>query len=305
MCGISKDKTPTKVIIFWISLVSLVILFSSPELPNPNHEKNHINSVDAIVFIAMGTLAEDPIVDSALASVRVLGGWKGNLYLLTDRKDCFGTIATQHQVNIVSIPTVDSIIQIKALKSHLFDYLPTNITTLLYLDVDILVTRSLQPFFSDIADQLRHGSPDFGMFLDAGGHFFGFCSGCDKWHTGIILLNRTSELGKICMDKWREILLSGKYDTDQESIDEAERTGACKHTLALPSRHLLFAKDYFAAFLTPGRTFVHVTAISRLDTQDAFYRHYVVPSVKSSLRPSGLNLAKYEKQKKCVELATK
>jgi hypothetical protein len=149
---------------------------------------------------------------------------------------------------------------------------------------------------------------DYGAFLDAKGHYVGFCSGCEKWHTGVVWLQRQSEgtrnrgnksgkavgnsalsvhdiprtslplvasdtLGikkntetvteietETCMKAWERILLSGLYNTDQESMDEAERTGACPRTLILPARHLLFAKDYIGMAITAGQTFLHLTA---------------------------------------------
>jgi hypothetical protein len=147
---------------------------------------------------------------------------------------------------------------------------------------------------------------DYGAFLDAKGHYVGFCSGCEKWHTGVVWLqrqseerrNRGNEAGKsalsvhdipsksmpliasdtlgikknphtaseieteaeTCMNAWERILLSGQYNTDQESMDEAERIGACPRSLILPAKHLLFAKDYIGMALTAGQTFLHLTA---------------------------------------------
>lgn len=316
MC--SKEKIPFKVLSVWILIILLMYIFSVPELNSGGKPRAAGEYVDTVVLIAMGRLAEDAIVDSAIASIRVLGGWKGDLYLVTDRKECFAEIASQHQVIIRETTSVDSIIKIKAMKTRLFDYLPANVTNCLYLDVDILVTRSLDLFLGDLDNQVasfvatNERYPDFGMFLDARGHFFGFCSGCEKWHTGIIWLrnpaaqpvsNTIERKASRCIDEWRNVLLSGRYDTDQQSIDYAEAKGHCSAPLAFSSRHLLFAKDYFAAFLTPARTFVHLTAVSRMDTQDPFYRYYVVPNIKSSLRPAGLNLRHYESQKKCTSVA--
>lgn len=303
----SREKFPFKIAVVWLLCILLIFTLSEPELlPNVVVPASRYKVI-SIVLIAMGSLAENSIIDSAVGSIRVLGKWEGHIHILSDRPECFNWVASKHNVIVTQVPTVDNIIQIKAMKTKLFSYLPQDISSVLYLDVDILVTRSLNLFLSDMYQQLeakrieKEADPDFGMFLDARGHFFGFCSGCDKWHTGVIWLQRNSTTGP-CMTAWREILLSGKYDTDQESIDEADSTGKCKHNVAFSSRHLLFAKDYFASFLTPSRTFVHLTAISRLDTQDYFYQYYIVPGIKSSLRPAGLNLLKYDHQKKCSHM---
>lgn len=128
---------------------------------------------------------------------------------------------------------------------------------------------------------------DYGAFLDARGHYVGFCSGCEKWHTGVVWLQRrasvtphlnsvsnstdgdgtsrqdaamSSESESACLKAWERILLSGRFNTDQESMDEAERQGACPNALTLPGKHLLFAKDYIGMALTSGQTFLHLTA---------------------------------------------
>lgn len=59
----------------------------------------------------------------------------------------------------------------------------------------------------------------------------------------------------------------GKFQTDQQSLDEAEAQGHCPSILPLPSNHLLFAKDYIGWFFTSGHTFIHVTGIGRLHEQ--------------------------------------
>lgn len=165
-------------------------------------------------------------------------------------------------------------------------------------------SRNIDP---EISFSSNYSQPnfDYGAFLDAKGHYVGFCSGCEKWHTGVVWLQRhsketmalttstsagaesvtedtsasailskkldgtskVSQIGTgtgtgtdICMRAWETILLSGRYNTDQESLDEAERSGACPSALVLPAKHLLFAKDYIGMALTAGQTFLHLTA---------------------------------------------
>lgn len=257
------------------------------------------HGVQSIVFIAMGKLAKESIVDGAIASLRVVGKWEGAIHILTDSDSCFEAAVRDHNAAVMHTDAVDTIIQIKAMKARLFDYLPSDVNSILYMDVDILVTKNLNFFLHDLHQQAlaRSTPPDYGMFLDAGGHFFGFCSGCEKWHTGLIWMQRG--VGTTCLAAWGEILLSGQFDTDQESIDEAERQGRCPNAMSFSSKHLLFAKDYFAMFLTPSRTFVHLTAISRIDSQDFLYKNYIVPNIRSALRSSGLNMKKYDNPKTC------
>ena len=190
--------------------------------------------VDAIALVAMSKMAEDPMVDFALASIRKVGNWKGDIYVLTDRPSCFVDAAKTYDVKLIPMESIASLMEIKALKPTLLHYLPDSVQGVLYMDVDIVVTRDLSEFFTDLKDaatrQLwRSVNPDstptataavsappthaegndttatdntaatstklqslfdFGAFLDAKGHYVGFCSGCDKWHTGVVWLQR-------------------------------------------------------------------------------------------------------------------
>ena len=103
------------------------------------------------------------------------------------------------------------------------------------------------------------------------------------------------------MDAWHKRLLSGRFGTDQESLDDAERSGACPtlRSLALPRRHLLFAKDYIGMVLTSGQTFLHLTAAGRLASQDMFYRDIIVPRLRNGLRPQVNPVAILKRKNTC------
>jgi len=133
---------------------------------------------------------------------------------------------------------------------------------------------------------------DFAAFLDAKGHYVGFCSGCEKWHTGVMFLtralddNNSNKKGQnACMASWAHVLSSGMFNTDQESLDFVEKNGSCPNAMALSARHLLFAKDYIGMTLTSGQTFIHLTAANRAEEQDFFYRSWIMPRIRNSLHP--------------------
>lgn len=212
----------------------------------------------------------------------------------------------KYDINIIKAPPVQSLIEIKAMKTKLFHFLPSGISGILYLDVDIVVRQSFESFYNDLRDILSKRLPflydspsnssssvrkanetsyhfDMTAFPDSKGHFVGFCSGCEKWHTGVLFMRRN--FGQNCLSGWEKILLSGKYDTDQESLDEAERLGYCPNLVMMPPKHLLFAKDYIGMMLTSGQTFIHFTSAVRMDTQDYFYKKLVVPNLRRSLNP--------------------
>mmetsp|Transcript_13329 Transcript_13329/g.22305 ORF Transcript_13329/g.22305 Transcript_13329/m.22305 type:complete len:405 (-) Transcript_13329:50-1264(-) len=356
------QRLPFKVILVWMIVVAVCynLLLTSSNTENgtaitDNTQLMHIPAshlVDAVVFIAMGKMASDPMVDYSIASVRKLGKWKGEIFVITDSPGCFIDTIRDHSIQTVEVPSAKSIIEIKSLKTKLMSLVPEHINGILYVDVDILVTKNLATFLTDLGSMVftktmqdrkkndAAGSPsntvaassghldidpdfDFAAFHDAKGHYVGFCSGCEKWHTGVMWFRRGK--GETCLRKWEEILLSGKYDTDQQSLDSAElelipavaatatttttttaspaaeqsimpaagrgvpavavSVSACPNALHFPARHLLFAKDYIGMVLTSGQTFIHLTAAGRPETQDYFYREIVVPRIQNSLHP--------------------
>lgn len=278
---------------------------------------NHV--VDAIVFISMGrTMSSNPMTDYTIASARLLGRWSGDIFVLTDCPDCFSDAEKQYGAKIVNVPTAKSLMHIKALKANMFTHLPSSVNGVLYLDVDIVVMKNLESFLRDIAKLVakrvlargvlhplsngkdtRDGSDVSGdnlneflslaAFPDAKGHYVGFCSGCEKWHTGVLVVRRNSSKNPSpCLSSWEQIVLSGEFDTDQESLDTAERRGQCTNILELPSKHLLFAKDYIGMALTSGQTFIHLTGAGHMEDQDYFYREIIVPRIYSLNSPLNL-----------------
>lgn len=375
------SKIPFRVIFAWLVLIFILYNFFSVEpvdVMSSSVTMSPVRLVDAVVFIAMGAMVEDPMVDYSIASVRKLGKWKGDIYLITDNPQCFASSVEEFKITTIKVPKVNSIIEIKALKPKLMSYMPENVNGVLYIDVDILITKNLMSFFQDLGNIVHqqqltgmlsgrdeqvvtktlieqksphirralgnatipsvpavkeaaavptaakpHPVPataavaavpfDFGAFPDAKGHYVGWCSGCEKWHSGVMWLRRGQ--GETCLQAWREILLSGctvyhdhnmyfnvslgKYDTDQQSLDFAEKNGSCRHGLTMPTRHLLFAKDYIAMALTSGQTFIHLTAAGRKEDTDYFYREFVIPGIRKSLHPP-LNPNSLNHRKKCL-----
>ena len=242
--------------------------------------------VDAVVYISLGQVSFNYIVDYSVATLRDVGQWKGEVYILTDHQSCFDDLALQHKVKSIEVPETKNVMEIKSLKAKIFEYLPAKVNSALYIDVDIVIAKQMQSFLNEVSVQLANAKStqkalDLGAFYDGKGHYVGWCSGCEKWHTGVLLLFRES--GGECLRAWGNTILSGHFLTDQESLDDAELKGNCKSILPFGSPHLLFAKDYIAMALTSGSTFWHITAANRISDQDYFYRNIIVPSLYSSL----------------------
>lgn len=344
------SKIPYKIVGIWFILIIILYSFFFSETSNSLESSSYIapsKLVDAIVFISMGKMVEDPMVDYSIASVRKLGKWRGEIYVITDNPQCYTDSVRDFKIITIEVPPAVSIIEIKSLKPRLMSFMPDHVSGILYIDVDILVTKNLMSFFQDLGSmvtskkinrlveeggqiqpssvralteignttfinnpqiQAAQSSPhhsgeetlfDFGAFPDAKGHYVGWCAGCEKWHSGVMWLRRGH--GERCLEKWRSVLLSGMFDTDQQSLDYAENNGSCRHALTLPTRHLLFAKDYIAMMLTSGQTFIHVTAAGRKEDTDYFYREIVIPRLRSSLHPP-LNPHSLNHRKQCMKV---
>lgn len=317
------SRLPFRVLACWLALLGLGYFFSLPlssltreeQLLHPDGPVAYHTQAallqrrvkefypQAVVFIAMGDLARESLVEDAILSVRLLGRWEDKIIILTDRKACF---ADSPYWTVVEVGSKTSLIEIKAMKAEIFQYLPPDVNRVLYMDVDIMVTRNLGFFLQDLShliyhklssslppDRMNETSPeihsnisaffDMAAFLDAKGHYVGFCSGCEKWHSGVIFMMRNQ--GSNCLSRWASILRSGRFNTDQESLDFAENDGSCSQMVALPSRHLLFAKDYIGMLFTSGQSFVHLTSVNRNDNSDYFYKEVVVPRLRNSLHP--------------------
>ena len=254
--------------------------------------------VQAFVYISIGAMAKETMTDYSIATLRTLGAWKGDIYILTDNPSCFSSSIKTYDVKPVVVPRSMSknIMEIKALKARVYEFLPIEVTSVMYLDVDIVVQKPVGHFLVNVGNSLKKlgGLFDLGAFPDAQGHYFGFCSGCEKWHTGVLFLRRYD--GQSCLKEWGKLITSGEFDTDQESLDAAESRRMCEHMLTLAPSYLLFAKDYVAMALTSGHTFVHITAAGRLETQGYFYKNIVVPSLRGD---SGVLDREVDKDKEC------
>jgi len=331
----------TIILFGWIVLLLLIYMFVvdlsnlQSSVNSPSHSPDLVH---AVVMIAGGYMAANPLVDLSIQSLRRVGGWEGPIYILTDSATCFDVTNHDYGSKTIEIPheKMDTVFKIKTLKTKLFDYIPDNINNILYMDVDIVVSRRLTSFLNDLNEQLvQHAlsrkqndgvlstgtpdhlekmdirntisnkqisitaknSPDFAMFLDAGGHFAGsWVSGVEKWHTGVMWARRGA--GDTCMNSWKYMIESGKYDSDQAALDAAEESNNCPHTMVLSFRHLLFAKDYLMMLFRGGQTFTHFTAAGRGSELDPFYKNIVIPRLRGSIRPK-LKIEDIDKDKKC------
>ena len=73
------------------------------------------------------------------------------MFLITDQPDCYTESASKFDVKLLKAPPYRDIMEIKAMKTRIFEFVPQKVQSVLYLDVDILVTRSMRTFLQDLA----------------------------------------------------------------------------------------------------------------------------------------------------------
>jgi hypothetical protein len=184
------QKSHNRVIVIWLVLFFIIYIFL---FQNPTISLDVVptqNTIDAIVFITMGKLSSNPLVDYSVASVRKLGKFHGPIYILTDSPQCFVDTSDSFNIDVIEIPALSSLMEIKALKTKLFSFLPQKVKSILYFDVDILVMKNLEGFIRDLSlsqttispaqyNELRRSKNmstfssmgmSFGAFLDAKGN---------------------------------------------------------------------------------------------------------------------------------------
>lgn len=135
------EKNRAAIVIIWslVLLVTYVFLIPQSNIIVHDYDSSHRDRlVDAIALVAMGDMAQDSMIDFSISSIRKMGNWRGEIYIMTDRKECFAEAAMTYTLKLIELSPLDSIIEIKALKPKLLQYLPGNVNSVLYLDVDII-----------------------------------------------------------------------------------------------------------------------------------------------------------------------
>ena len=123
------NKLPVRVIFVWLAVVAICYNLLSVHDQDDTQimyiPPSHL--VDAIVFVAMGAMASDPMVDYSIASVCKLGKWEGDIYVVTDQPLCFVDAVHEYDIHTIEVAPAKSIIEIKSLKPRLLSLVPAHI----------------------------------------------------------------------------------------------------------------------------------------------------------------------------------
>lgn len=186
----------------------------------------------SVVLIAMNR----PLKDMALRSIRPR--WQGPIYVLTDQiyPNVFNN---DPMTQVIRVPPMNDLKQIKAMKARLFEFLPLEVISVLYIDDDIYVTRDWSDFLATLPS---FDNADMALFRDDNTHFLGrFTANIDIWHSGILWMHRYK--GIECRKRWHSEIIQGD-GLDQPALDRAWLSGKCKKMAELSPSFLRFQADF-------------------------------------------------------------
>ena len=147
----------------------------SNEQPAPTATNTN---VDAVVFVALGPAATAPVLGWSVHSLVRVGGWHGQVYVLTDEPE-----AVEHTlVPADTTPSPDSLqpehlhivhmkpedldmpvslhsFNAKLIKCRILHILPETLQNIVYIDSDIITGQSLDPFWESLS-QIWQGPQD-------------------------------------------------------------------------------------------------------------------------------------------------
>jgi hypothetical protein len=118
-------KLPLHIIFAWF--ISLMIVYNCLIIERPDMYYDSNNSmgsngiivntqiVDSIVLISMGAMAANSVVDYSIASIRKVGNWKGDIYVITDSPSCFHDTIQRYYIKTIPIEPIKDIIGIKGI----------------------------------------------------------------------------------------------------------------------------------------------------------------------------------------------
>ena len=240
------------------------------------------------VFDAVVTIAQSDFTASRLVSMLIqLGGWKSDrpIFVFTnkkkdfncshewdnyDKKNCEEDITFIYTRNLKpTFATNDAEetwksnkdIRAKWIKTQIFEHIPKEINTILYLDADVEIRAPLAPFEKNMKNQIRksNGSCNAYYFHGLASSTFGSAF---KFNSGIsIYFRKKSEQ---LMKEWAKNIVAMRHIRDQPSLWEAIKSTNSK-ICRLPGKYLSFKKGISAQlhaffFGEPRTTFFHYTS---------------------------------------------
>lgn len=164
---------------FGILLIYVVIslLLLSPPLhpvgsgsPDFGPRIRSAESVDAIVFVALGPAARSASLLYSVSSLREEGRWDGPIYVIVEHEDDLDCLASylRHPVNTIATAGMADgdepasrrkgngpAVSAKMMKMRVLELLPLSIERVVYMDCDIITTKPVLSFLQEVGRMWR------------------------------------------------------------------------------------------------------------------------------------------------------
>ena len=248
------------VLIFWMISEVLFYLYTS-QVHYPFHHEINESHIDAVVLIAAGKHAKNTMIDQCVASLRK-SGLSNNIPILiiTDDPQCLmrGPIISDF-VNIAIIPTKDQSsgsqlpadMNAKLLKMTMFQYIPSNINTVLYLDIDILASSTFNEHLIPSFDDEEYFESNCSLIIQPGRpHTF-----LERYSSGTFVAHRFHS--RKCLQDWDALVSTGEYDRDQRALYSV--TSCMDSICVLPHGIVKWARNMKSFWTISSPPLIHYT----------------------------------------------
>ena len=219
-------------VLLFVSLISSILLISYN-----NHDKqtnsdylilykdetislsNSVQIIDAVVLISTGNYAKTTITDESLNALRFNSALSISIpiYVLTDHLSCINsTKIKNHKLNdlnifLLEIPdSKDNYMTQVSYKMGMFDFLPSFINTILYIDIDIIAQATFDENILSTFTSEKYKNSNCSLIIQQGRYH------TEKLSGGTFVANRQQSMA--CLTEWRAKVLSGKYRRDQHAL---------------------------------------------------------------------------------------
>eukprot|EP00049_Salpingoeca_infusionum_P020315 m.363822 g.363822 ORF g.363822 m.363822 type:complete len:321 (+) comp24268_c0_seq1:42-1004(+) len=219
-------------------------------------------SVDSTAFVYIcDHTCDKELAAASIVTLRHFGGWTGKVFVVTDNATAhfdFGlgseTLIDSHYIER-KVPKPHTALMIKPAKlskPRLLTLIPTQYSTVVYMDVDVLVAQSLEAF--------SHTCPPTEVWCV----FRDILGASTPENTGIMVLRR-SPLLQLCLDVWLSVMQKPGLNLDQAALQQALPRCRLKPYIMSRSHVRYVMQNMIVSILPlPGQEqFVHLLGIKR------------------------------------------
>jgi hypothetical protein len=137
-----------------------------------------------------------------------------SLYVVTDDVQAFLDAGVEFNQIIVTTPNfrqtkISKIMQIKMLKTRLFEFVPSSVTWILYLDADVILGLPIMHCCNALLYQFKQNATTSAVAFAEGRE-------TERYHSGVMLLHRNSSTKLLAT--WATAINSSRFNRDQEAL---------------------------------------------------------------------------------------